>query len=44
VLILVLNLRKGEVIGLSWRAVNLDRGELDIGWQPELPHYDGRSA
>jgi integrase len=33
VLILVLGLRKGEVIGLSWDAVNLDRAELDVGWQ-----------
>lgn len=33
VLILVLGLRKGEVIGLSWDAVNLGAAELDIGWQ-----------
>jgi len=33
VLILVLGLRKGEVVGLPWSAVNLDRGELDVGWQ-----------
>ena len=33
VLILVLGLRKGEVVGLPWSAVNLDRAELDIGWQ-----------
>ncbi|HLI35907.1 MAG TPA: tyrosine-type recombinase/integrase [Streptosporangiaceae bacterium] len=33
VLILVLGLRKWEVIGLPWSAVNLDRAELDIGWQ-----------
>ena len=33
VLILVLGLRKGEVVGLPWGAVNLDRAELDIGWQ-----------
>lgn len=31
VLILVLGLRKGEVVGLPWSAVNLDRAELDIG-------------
>lgn len=35
VLILVMGLRKGEVVGLPWSAVNLDRGELDIGWQPQ---------
>jgi integrase len=33
VLILVLGLRKGEVVGLPWGAVNLDGAELDIGWQ-----------
>ena len=33
VLILVLGLRKGEVIGLAWGAANLDGAELDIGWQ-----------
>ena len=33
VLILVLGLRKGEVIGLPWSGVDLDHAELDIGWQ-----------
>jgi integrase len=33
VLILVMDLRKGEVVGLPWSAVNIDRTELDIGWQ-----------
>ena len=33
VLILVMGLRKGEVVGLPWSAVNLDRAELDVGWQ-----------
>lgn len=33
VLILVLGLRKGEVIGLPWTAVNLDQAELDVSWQ-----------
>lgn len=33
VLILVLGLHKGEVIGLPWSAVDLERAELDIGWQ-----------
>lgn len=38
VLILLLGLRKGEVIGLSWDAVNLDGAELDIGWQLQRVH------
>jgi integrase len=33
VLILVLGLRKGEVLGLTWANVNLDAGEVDISWQ-----------
>jgi integrase len=33
VLILVNGLRKGEVLGLTWSSVDLDNGELDIGWQ-----------
>lgn len=33
VLILILGLRKGEVLGLPWNVVNLDAAELDIGWQ-----------
>jgi integrase len=33
VLILVLGLRKGEVLGLPWNAVSLEAAELDIGWQ-----------
>ncbi len=33
VLILVLGLRKGEVLGLTWELVNLDTGELYIGEQ-----------
>jgi integrase len=33
VLILVLGLRKGEVIGLTWAAVNLETAELDVSWQ-----------
>lgn len=33
VLILVLGLRKGEVLGLSWDDVDLDKAELTIGWQ-----------
>jgi integrase len=33
VLILVLGLRKGEIVGLTWQAVDLDRSELDTTWQ-----------
>jgi integrase len=33
VLILVLGLRKGEVIGLTWHCIDLDRAELDTSWQ-----------
>lgn len=33
VLILVLGLRKGEVLGLTWDDVDLDAAELTIGWQ-----------
>jgi integrase len=33
VLVLVLGLRKGETLGLSWRDVDLDAGELAIRWQ-----------
>ena len=33
VLILILGLRKGEVLGLPWSAVNLDGGEIDVTWQ-----------
>ncbi|MGH3927310.1 MAG: tyrosine-type recombinase/integrase, partial [Pseudonocardiaceae bacterium] len=33
VLILVLGLRKGEVLGLTWNDVDSDAAELTIGWQ-----------
>lgn len=33
VLVLILGLRKGEIVGLPWTAVSLDRAELDVGWQ-----------
>lgn len=33
VLMLVLGLRRGEVLGLPWSNVNLDIAELDVSWQ-----------
>lgn len=33
VLVLVLGFRKGEALGLTWDDVDLDKGELTIGWQ-----------
>jgi len=33
VLILVLGLRKGEMLGLPWPAVNFGTSELDVSWQ-----------
>ena len=33
VLALVMGLRKGELLGLSWDDVDLDKGELRVGWQ-----------
>jgi integrase len=33
VLILVLGLRRGEVLGLPWAEIDLDGGELHISWQ-----------
>src|SRR5262249_41987109 len=43
VLILMLGLRRGEVLGLPWSCVDLDRTEVTIGWQlqrigGQLPH------
>ena len=32
-LVLVNALRKGEVLGLTWSSVDLDRGEMEIRWQ-----------
>ncbi len=33
VLILVLGLRKGEILGLPWRAVDSTASEIDVSWQ-----------
>ncbi len=33
VLILILGLRKGEVLGLPWRAVDSTAGEIGVSWQ-----------
>jgi integrase len=33
VLILVLGLRRGEVLGLRWKDIDLDKSELNIAWQ-----------
>jgi integrase len=33
VLLLVLGLRKGELLGLTWEMVNLDNAELYVGEQ-----------
>jgi integrase len=33
VLVLVLGLRKGEMLGVGWSEVDLDAGELAVGWQ-----------
>jgi integrase len=33
VLILVLGLRRGEVLGLRWEDVDLDAAEVSVGWQ-----------
>jgi integrase len=33
VLVLVLGLRKGEVLGLGWEEINIDKGELSVDWQ-----------
>jgi integrase len=49
VLILVLGLRKGEVLGLTWDDVDLDAGELSIGRQlqrisRQLLHRETKTA
>ena len=32
-MILVLGLRRGEVLGLGWDDVDIDAGELRVAWQ-----------
>jgi integrase len=36
--LLVLGLRKGELLGLAWIDVDLDAGELTVGWQLQRIH------
>lgn len=38
-LMLLLGLRRGEVLGLAWEDVDLDKGQLRVGWQ--LQRVDG---
>lgn len=33
VLILVNGLRRGEALGLTWSSIDLDRAQIEIGWQ-----------
>jgi integrase len=33
VLVLVMGLRRGELLGLFWDDIDLDKGELRVGWQ-----------
>jgi integrase len=40
VVMLVLGLRRGELLGLGWDDINLDRGEARIGWQ--IQRIDGK--
>src|SRR5512139_2189891 len=36
-------MRQGEVLGLTWDAVDFDRGRLDVSWQLQtLPYVDHR--
>ncbi|GAA3948334.1 hypothetical protein GCM10023085_33250 [Actinomadura viridis] len=39
-LILVLGLRRGEMLGLRWDDVDLDKAELTVGWQ--IQHIRGQ--
>ncbi len=49
VLVLVLGLRRGEVLGLTWQDVNLDAAELAVTWQlqrsrGQLHHRETKTA
>src|SRR5690606_6470517 len=38
-------MRQGECLGLTWQAVDLDRGHLDISWQLQaLPYLDRQAG
>ncbi|PWJ22820.1 site-specific recombinase XerD [Branchiibius hedensis] len=41
---LLQGMRKGEIYGLTWDAVDLDRGLIDISWQLQALTYADRSA
>lgn len=42
---LLQGMRQGECLGLTWQAVDLDRGHLDISWQLQaLPYLDRRAG
>lgn len=40
VLLLILGLRRGEVLGLAWEDVDLEKGEAKINWQ--VQRVEGR--
>lgn len=41
---LLQGMRKGEIYGLTWDAVDLDRGLIDISWQLQALTYADRAA
>lgn len=41
---LMLGMRQGEALGLTWDCVDLDAGEIDVSWQLQsLPYHDRRT-